>query len=93
MNASSVPAGGAESETSGSSQRGAVDASSVPVATAESDLKAASTNGTDQGNGEDSPAIMSGRAAHERSDWGWPLVTVHGRTRVRVSDRRVNSKR
>ena len=36
---------------------GAVDASSVPIGT-ESDLSAASTSDTDQGNGEDPPAVV-----------------------------------
>ena len=41
----------------------------------------ASTSGPDQGNGEDPPAVLSGREAHELSDWGRPPVTVQGRTR------------
>ena len=56
MDASSAPAGGAEtSETMGSSQGGAVDASSVPAGRAESDPGAAADSDTDQGNGEDPP--------------------------------------
>ena len=58
LDASSVPAGRAESEARGSSQGGAVDVSSVPIGRAESDLSAVSTSDTDQGNGEDPPAVV-----------------------------------
>ena len=58
MDASSAPAGRAESETKGSSQGGAVDASSVPIGRAERDLSAASTSDTDQGNGEVPPPVV-----------------------------------
>ena len=57
-----------------------MDASSVPEGRAESDLSAAATSGIDQGNGEDPPAVLSGRAAHERSNWGRLPATVRGRT-------------
>eukprot|EP00904_Undaria_pinnatifida_P004473 jgi/Undpi1/14026/HiC_scaffold_9.g03677.m1 len=71
VDASSVPAGRAEKvETMGSSQGGAVDASSVQTRGAESSSDASAASGTDQGNGEDSPAALSGRAAHELSSWG-----------------------
>ena len=61
MDASSAPAGGAEtSETMGSSQGGAVDASSVPAGRAESDPGEAPASDTDQGNGEDPPTVLSG---------------------------------
>ena len=76
-----APAGRAKSKTIGSSQGGAVDAFSFLSERAKSDLSAASTAGTDQGNGEDSPAILSGRAAHELNGWGRPPATVRGRTR------------
>ena len=42
---------------------------------------AAAASGTDQGNGEGPPAILSGRAAHELSSWGRLPPTVIGRTR------------
>ena len=81
VDASSAPAGRAETvETMGSSQ-GGVDASSVPVGSAESDSGASAASGTDQGNGEDPPAVLSGRAAHELSSWGRLPATVRGRTR------------
>ena len=35
-----------------------MEASSVPIGRAESDLSAASTSDTDQGNGEDPPAVV-----------------------------------
>ena len=50
------------------SQGGAVAASSVPTGRAESDSGASAASGTDQGNGEDPPAVLSGRAAHELRD-------------------------
>ena len=58
MDASSAPAGRAESETRGSSQGGAADASSVPIRKAEGDLSAASTSDNGQGNGEDPPVVV-----------------------------------
>ena len=64
VDASSVPTGRDETvETKGSSQGGVVDASSVPAGRAESDSGASAASGTDQGNGEDPPAVLSGRAA------------------------------
>ena len=64
VDAYSVPTGRAETvETINSSQGGAVDASSVPAGRAESDSGASAASGTDQGNGEDPPAVLSGRAA------------------------------
>ena len=67
VDASSAPAGRAETvETIGSSQ-GGVDASSVPTGRAETDSGASAASSTDQGNGEDPPAVLSGRAAHELS--------------------------
>ena len=71
VDASSVPAGRAETvDTMDLSQGGAVDASSVPAGGDESDSGepvAPVASGTDQGNGEDPPAVLSGRAAHELS--------------------------
>ena len=58
-----------------------MDASSAPAGRAESDLRAASTSGTNQENGENPPTVLSGRAAHDLSDWGPPPVTVWNRTR------------
>ena len=58
MDAFSAPAGRAVSETRGSSQGGAVYASSIPTGRTESDLSALSTSHTDQGNGEDPPAVV-----------------------------------
>ena len=58
VDASLPLAGRAESETRGSSRGGAVDASSIPIGRAESDLSAASISDTDQGNGEDPPAVV-----------------------------------
>jgi len=81
VDASSAPVGRVETaETIGSSQGGAVDASSVPAGRAESDPGEASASDTDQGNGEDPPAVLSGRVAHE-SSWGRLPATVRGRTR------------
>lgn len=83
VDASSAPVGRVETaETMGSSQGGAVDASSVPAGRAESDPGEAPASDTDQGNGEDPPAVLSGRAAHELSSWGWLPATVRGRTRA-----------
>ena len=78
VDASSAKVGTAESKASGASQGGAVDASSVPAGRAESELCAASTSGTDQGNGDDPPVVLSERVAHELSDSGRPPVTVRG---------------
>ena len=80
MDASSALAGTAESERIGSSQGGAVDTSCVPAGRAHSDPTAASTP-TDLGNGEDTPAVLSGRATHELSNWRRLPATVRGRTR------------
>ena len=78
----SVPAGRAETvETTDSSQGGTMDASSVPAGRAESGSGASAASGTDQGNGEDPPAVLSGREAHELSSWGRLPPTVMGRTR------------
>ena len=56
--------------------------SSISAGRAESGLSAASsTSGTAQEKGEDPPAVLSGRAAHDLSDWGGPPVTVRGRIR------------
>ena len=74
--ASSAAVGRTENDTKCSSQGGTVDASSVPGGRAESDLSAVSTAGTDQWNGEDPPAVLLGRAAHELSDWGRPPVSA-----------------
>ena len=38
-------------------------------------------SGTDQGNGDDPPAVLSGREAHELSSWGRVPATGRGRTR------------
>ena len=77
VDASSVPAGRAETvETMDSSQGGAKDAFSVPAGRAE-----ISSPGTDQGKSDDTPAVLSGRAAHELSSWGWLPPTVMDRTR------------
>ena len=82
VDTSLVPAGRTETaETMDSSQGGAVDASSVPTGRAESGSEASAASGTDQGNGEDPPAVLSGRAAHELSSWGRLSPTVMGRTR------------
>ena len=83
VGASSAPAGRAESEARCSIYGCTVDASLAPAGRAENDLSAASTPGTDQGNREDPPAVLSGRAAHELSDLGRPPVTVRGRIRGR----------
>ena len=82
VDASSDPAGRAETvKMMDSSQGGAVDASSVPSGRAESGSDASAASGTDQGNGEGPPAVLSGRAAHELSSWGLLPPTVMGRTR------------
>ena len=69
MDASSVPAVRAETvKTMGSSQGKAVDhTSSAPAARAGNDPGAAAACGTDQGNGDDPLAILSGGEAHELS--------------------------
>ena len=82
VDASSVPAGRAETVgTMDSSQGGAVDASSVPAGRAESGSNASVTSGTDQVNGQGPPAALSGRAAHELSSWERLPPTVIGWTR------------
>ena len=81
VGASSAPAGRAKNGTRGSSQEGAVDAPSGPARRADSDPSAASTPDTDQGDGEDTRALLSRRAAHEHSNWGQLPATVRGRTR------------
>ena len=82
VNASSVPAGRAETiEMTVSSQGGAGYALSVPAGRAESNSSASAASGTDQGNGDDPPAILSEREAHELSSWGRLLPTIRGRTR------------
>ena len=71
VDAPSAPMRRAEiAETMGSCLGGAVDASSVPAGRAESDPGAASASDTGQGNGEDPPAVLSGRPAHDPSSWG-----------------------
>ena len=81
MDASSVPAGRAKTvETMDWSQGGGVGASSVPVARAESESGASATSSTGQGNGEDPPAALSGRAARELCSWRRLPPTVRGRT-------------
>ena len=82
VDAFSVPAGRTETvEMMDSSQGGAVNASSVPAGRAESNSSASAAFGTDQGNGDDPPAILSEREAHELSSWGRLLPTIRGRTR------------
>ena len=82
VDASSVPAGKAETvETIDSSQGGTVDTFSVPAGRAKSSSDASAASGTDQGHGEDHPAVLSGTAAHELSSWGRLPPTVMGRTR------------
>ena len=82
VDASSAPAGRAKIVKTMGSSKGGVDASSVPVEMVESDSGASAASGTDQGNGEDPPAVLSGRAAHELSSWGRLPETERGRTRV-----------
>ena len=82
VDASSAPAGRAETvETMGLSQGGVVAASSVPAGRAESSSGASAASGTDQGNGEDPPVVLSGRATHELSSWGRLPARVWGPTR------------
>ena len=76
VDASSTPEGRAESETRGLSQGVAVDASWVPAESDGRELSAASTSGIDQEKGEDTPAVLLGRAAHELRDWGRPHVSA-----------------
>lgn len=65
----------------GLSQGGAVETSSVPEGKAESDPVEASISDTDQGSGEDPPAVLSEREAHELINWGRLPATVGGRDR------------
>ena len=82
VDTSSVPAGRAETvETMNSSQEGAMDASSVPAGRAESDSDASAASSIDQGNGDDLPAVLSARTAHDLSSWGRLPPIVRGRTR------------
>ena len=68
VDASSVPARRAETvETMDLSQGGAVDVSSVPAGRTENDSGASAAYGTEQGNGEDPPAVLSGMAAQKLS--------------------------
>lgn len=61
-------------ETIGLSEDGAVEAPSPPAGRADSDPGAVSTLDTDQGRGEDPPAGLSGKAAHNLNDyWGRPV--------------------
>ena len=58
MDASSVPAGRAQTiEAMDSYQGGAVDTSSAPAGKIESDSGASGTSGVDQENGDDPPAV------------------------------------
>ena len=68
-------------ETMASSRGSTVDASSVPAVGAERNPGAASSYDTGQGNGEDLPAVLSGRPAHELSSWRQLPPTILGRTR------------
>ena len=82
VDASSVPAGRAETvETMDSSQGGAVDASSVPAGRTDSDSRASAVSGTDQGNGDDPPAVLSEKAAHAFNSWRRLPPAVKGRIR------------
>ena len=74
-------AGDGTAGTMDSSQGGAVDASSVPAGGAEIDPGALAASDTDQGNGDDPPAVLSGRETHELSSWGKLPPIVRGRTR------------
>lgn len=68
-------------ETIGSSQAGAVDAPSALEGIVDGDPSAASTSDTDEGDGEDPPAVLSRRSAHELSDcWERPPATLKHRT-------------
>ena len=53
-----------------------MDASSVLAERAESDSDASAASDTDHGNGEDPPAFLLERAAHELSNWGRFPATV-----------------
>ena len=53
----------------------------TPPPAGESDSGASAASGTDQGNGEDPPAVLLGRAARERISSGRLPATVRGRTR------------
>ena len=57
-------AGNETVETMDSSQGGAMDASSVLAGRAESDSGASAASDTDQENGDDTSAVLSGRASH-----------------------------
>ena len=81
MDASTGPAGRAETVETIDSSQGGVDASSVPAGRTESDMGASAASGTDQGSGEDPPAVLSGRGAHELSSWGRLPATARGRNR------------
>ena len=48
----------------------------VPAWRAEKDSGASAASGTNQGNGEDPPEVLSGRATHEVSSWGRLAPTV-----------------
>ena len=68
--------------TIGLSEGGAVGILSAPAGRADSDSSAASIPDTDLGCREDPPAVLSGKAAHELSDyWGRLPATVWGRPR------------
>ena len=56
-------AGDGTAETMDSSQGDALDASSAPTGKTENDSNALSTSGTDQGNGEEPPTVLSAKAA------------------------------
>lgn len=73
--------GGETAETIGSSRQGAVDVSSALARRTESDPGAASASDADEGDGEDPPAVLLGKEAHELSNWGRLPATVRGRTR------------
>ena len=62
MGASSAPAGRTETETRGSSQRGAVDASSAPTGRADSE-----TRGSSQGGAVGASSVPIGRAESDLS--------------------------
>ena len=79
VDAPSVPEERADTEMIGSYQGGAVDAPSVPAGRADSDPSASSTT-IDQGDGEDTPEVLSGKATHKLSNWGRLPATVRGRT-------------
>ena len=71
VGAASAQAGRTETtEMMGSSQGDAMDARSTPGRESRKRPGRSSTSNTDQGTGEDSPAILSGRAANKLSNWG-----------------------